>query len=245
MKHFLNIFLSLIFFSALCVAQAQTLPQHLVDQIEALSFNTFVPIEEGGEADATRNASSLDVSGDENGSVLGEISQQGGGNTTLLIIDGDANNFNINQNSAGAQNVSGVVQAGADNSAIINQDATGLIEGQANLVLISQDGMNNSANIEQLAVSASAISFSNSATVTQIGNGNTATTHQNGVNNRTVQTQEGDNNLSEILQLGNDNLAVHEQFGDNLSLPDGVYGTVGIEQFGGATIIIQQCASGC
>ena len=190
------------------------------------------------------NSAEVQIEGDANGLVDGQVLQEGTNNGAHVSIQGDNNEFSLQQASDGAGNLIGLQQQGDFNTAVITQSAEGLATGDANIALVSQTGLSNSVSVDQIATVASQISYSNSATIIQNGDGNSAVSTQIGGSNISVQTQNGNDNTSEIFQQGEHNYAVHVQHGNGLSLPSSEFGSLRIEQFGDASIIVEQYAPG-
>lgn len=185
------------------------------------------------------NTATIITDGRGNGELSGTIDQNGDNNETLGTIEGDDNQYIVEQTSSGAANIANFSQLGSQNDIDIVQDATGLTEGFANSAEVLQTGLGNYASLDQTALNSGVSFYSNMAKITQDGEDNLASSTQNGNNNRSEQEQVGDNNVSNILQTGDDNLAIHRQFGDNLSVPD-YYGGTQIQQTGGASVKIEQ-----
>jgi len=201
------------------------------------SDNNFTTVEQNGEG----NNVNINITGAQNGNVVDNntLIQSGDNNTANVTIIGDENLYNISQTSDGAENEVRLNQEGGFNEVIITQNASGFTEGLANITEVSQIGNNNYAAIDQTALASNVTAFNNQALITQNGDRNLATSTQLGINNISEQEQVGNDNVSEIFQTGNDNLAIHRQFGDNLSLPSD-FGSLTIEQTGGANIIVEQ-----
>ena len=200
------------------------------------SENNVTTVEQNGDS----NNVNINISGAQNGNTL---IQSGDNNTANVTIIGDENLYNISQTSDGAENEVRLNQEGGFNEVIITQNASGFTEGLANITEVSQIGNNNYAAIDQTALASNVTAFNNQALITQNGDRNLATSTQLGINNISEQEQVGNDNVSEIFQTGNDNLAIHRQFGDNLSLPSD-FGSLTIEQTGGANIIVEQYSAG-
>ena len=185
------------------------------------------------------NTATIISDGRGNGELSGDIDQDGDNNTTMGTIEGDDNQYIVEQRSSGASNKTNFSQLGSQNEIDIIQNAAGLTDGLANSAEVLQTGIGNYAALNQTALIGGVGFYSNIATVTQDGDDNLATSTQSGDNNRSEQVQVGDKNVSNILQTGDDNTAIHRQFGDSLTLPDYLEGTQ-IEQNGGATITVEQ-----
>ncbi|MEM6413236.1 MAG: hypothetical protein AAF720_01080 [Pseudomonadota bacterium] len=235
--------LSLVFFSVPVLAQ--TAPSVTVQQIGPENIAEVSAVGTGTRVDAAqvgrRNSLVLSANGQDNQI---DTDQRGNANGAGLVVTGDTNRVALGQRSDGAVNAASLLQNGVGNEIDTLQFANGLVAGFANSLQASQNGDFNYAGIEQTATSADAAMFANVAVINQTGNRNRATLVQDGINNSAEQEQVGSDNISDILQTGDNNSAVHRQIGDGLSLPAGTFGTIGIEQTGGASIIVEQFGPG-
>lgn len=108
-----------------------------------------------------------------------------------------------------------------------SQSSASSSSGRENIAVVRQQGMGNSAEVNQASSSYGAFSI-----IAQYGTDNIADVTQCGCGNFVDIIQDGSTNLSEITQSGRGNVFVHRQYGDGLSLS--------VAQYGGAQISVTQ-----
>ncbi len=152
----------------------------------------------------------IDQSGNSNEAT---VVQEGPDKKLLASMVGDALELRALQTGAAAADLT-FTGVGADN--LLDASQTGDIGGM-NIAVISQSGIGNQADIDQIAASGAA----NELTLVQDGNDNIATL-----------AQEGSGNILGVTQQGDGNLATIDQSGVDLGLD--------IAQMGGASVIVTQ-----
>jgi len=173
----------------------------------AIAQDGSVLIQQTGD----QNGASIEIVGTGNGQAEGSIVQTGDGAYAEVYIEGDDNNFRVEQTGGGV--AYGAVY-GSDNSFSIDQINT-QSDAYLNYASVLQSGNGNSADVtQQVEVAGGGL---NQAYSYQYGNQNNAELTQSGINNTGTVSQTGDDNNAILNQVGTNNTGSVIQNGDGLS----------------------------
>lgn len=239
MMTFFTIFAVLLCGYSAAISQEAAQPEQTVDDrlnefgIQALDYSGAIFINQVGNDNQTSirqigtdNTAAVAINGNQNGNNSSELFQENALNSSVVIVDGDNNNFNVNQTGNAGTNTMRLGQVGDFNIATIEQSALPFATNTANL---TQVGTRNNVTMEQYATVSG---LGNQVNLFQAGIDNDAILYQDGGNNNINAAQLGNNVDATLTQFGVDNNLSTLQAGDNLNL--------GITQYGNTSMTIIQ-----